>query len=202
MMTSIREQNHRYETRKINAMTFVRKNADKWHREVPGARWFKADLHIHTIDDLPGGRAKLPAGMNGDPKSEQVIAACARRFLQSAIERRVQVLGVTPHSPRAGSGPETSAVWRIVEEWNNGGDDDGVPFCNKIYAVFPGFEPSFKDGRSGLHLLFLFDPEIGRERYLRAFDLVMGGVSPWRDKRLQLSNMDVGKAFDALRDFI
>ena len=164
-------------------MAFVRRDAAKWRRDVPGARWFKADLHIHTIDDHPGGRAKFPAGLNGPLGSEATITGYARRFLQGAVERGVQVLGVTPHSPRVGDGPETSAVWRIVEEWNTGVDDDGRPFRDKIFAVFPGFEPSLRDGAGGLHLLFLFDPEIGRDRYLKAFDLVMGGASPWRGKR-------------------
>ena len=76
--------------------------------------------------------------------------------------------------PRVGLSQETSAVWQIVEEWNSGIDDDGVPFREKVYAVFPGFEPSLKDGRSGLHLIFLFDPEIGRINYLKAFDLING----------------------------
>ena len=182
-------------------MAFVRRDADEWRREVPGARWFKADLHIHTIDDLPGGRAKFPAGVNGPPESEETIAAYARRFLQGAVRQGVRVLGITPHSPRVGDGPETSAVWRIVEEWNSGDDDDGQPFRDKLFAVFPGFEPSFRDGASGLHLLFLFDPEIGRDRYLRAFDLAMGGVSPWRDKQLQVSNKSAAEAFHELRDF-
>ena len=44
-------------------MTFTREKADNWHREVPGARWFKADLHIHTIDDLEGGRTTVPDGV-------------------------------------------------------------------------------------------------------------------------------------------
>ena len=52
-------------------MPFVRRDAVQWRRDVPGARWFKADLHIHTIDDLPGGRAKFPAGVNGPPGSEE-----------------------------------------------------------------------------------------------------------------------------------
>ena len=111
------------------------------------------------------------------------------------------MLGVTPHSPRAGEGPETSAVWRIVEEWSSGNDDDGQPFRDKLYAVFPGFEPSLKQGSAGLHLLFLFDPEIGRDRYLKAFDLVMGGVSPWRGNELQLSNKTAEEAFHDLRAF-
>ena len=182
-------------------MTFTRQIADKWHRDVPGSRWFKADLHIHTVDDIPGRRAKFPSDINGPLTSAKTIVAYARRFLQEAASREVRVLGVTPHSPRLGTGPETSAVWSIVDEWNTGIDDDGVPFREKIYAVFPGFEPKLNQGRSGLHLLFLFDPEIGREHYLRAFDLVMGGVSPWGNGQLQLSNENSGDAFLKLRDF-
>ena len=183
-------------------MTFRRNHASGWHRDVPGARWFKADLHIHTIDDHPGGRAKLPAGINGAVDSADVITAYARRFLQGAVARGVRVLGITPHAIRVGDDVETSAVWQVVEEWNTGCDDDGVPFREKIYAVFPGFEPSLKQGKSGLHLLFLFDPEIGREHYFRAFNLAMGTTpSPWQDNQLQLSSRSADEAFDELRDF-
>ena len=182
-------------------MTFTRQKADNWQREVPGARWFKADLHTHTIDDHPGSRAKLPHGINGPLNTEQTIIAYARRFLQSAIAQGIHVLGVTPHSPRVGEPAETSAVWAIVEEWNSGSDDDGIPFRQKIYALLPGFEPKLQQGRSGLHLLFLFDPEIGRDNYLKAFDLVMGGVSPWRNETLQVSNKTCKEAFDELFNF-
>ena len=183
-------------------MAFRRNDASCWHREVPGARWFKTDLHIHTIDDRPGGRAKLPAGVNGQADSPEAIAAYARRFLQSAAAGNVRVLGVTPHAICAGNDVNTSAVWRIVEEWNTGSDDDGVPFREKIYAVFPGFEPSLEQGRSGLHLLFLFDPEIGPEHYFRAFNLVMGTTpSPWSGKQLQLSSRSAEEAFRELRGF-
>lgn len=181
-------------------MSFARRDTDRWRQEVPGARWFKADLHIHTIDDLPGARAKLPTGVSGSPESEATLAVYARRFLQHAAERGVRVLGITPHSPRIGNAG-ASAVWRIVEEWNSGDDDDGTPFRDKVYAVFPGFEPSFRQGSRGLHLLFLFDPEAGRDRYLRAFDLAMGGVTPWRGNELQVSNKSAGDAFDELRAF-
>ena len=181
-------------------MTFRRRPTDKWRDEVPGARWFKADLHVHTIDDHPG-RAKMPSGLTGDPADPRTLADYARRFLRAVVESGVQVVGLTPHSPRAGAGPDTSAVWRIVEEWNEGADDDGTPFRKKVYAVFPGFEPSLNNGRSGLHLLFLFDPEIGRDRYLKAFDLVMGGVSPWRDATLQISAKRADEAFDELENF-
>ena len=183
-------------------MAFTRGDAASWHREVPGARWFRADLHVHTIDDHPGGRAKLPAGVNGPFAAADTLTAYARRFLQSAAGRGVQVLGLTPHAIRAGEVVETSAVWRIVEEWNGGLDDDGVPFREKVYAVFPGFEPSFEQGKSGLHLLFLFDPEIGRKHYFKAFDLVMGATpSPWSDDQLQLSSKSAEEAFRELRNF-
>ena len=143
----------------------------------------------------------MPTGINGDPKLPEVLKAYARRFLQSAVENRVRVLGLTPHSPRVGTDVQTSAVWRIVEEWNTGLDDDGKPFREKIYAVFPGFEPSLKQGKAGLHLLFLFDPEIGRDKYCKAFDLVMGGVEPWRMNELQLSSKSAGDAFEDICAF-
>ena len=142
----------------------------------------------------------MPAGMSGDPTSEATLRSYARRFLQALIANGVQVAGLTPHSPRAGADADTSAVWRIIRAWNESDDDDGVPFREKIYAVFPGFEPSLRDGKEGLHLLFLFDPEIGLERYLRAFDVVMGGISPWRDGGLQVSGNQAAAAFAALRE--
>lgn len=180
-------------------MTFARKPATTFHKEVPGARWFKADLHVHTIDDHMGGKAKLHDSNAGKPDDPSTIADYAREFLKAAVRNEVKVLGLTPHSPRAGSDPDSSAVWRIVEEWNEGNDDDGVPFREKVYAVFPGFEPAFKDGSKGLHLLFLFDPEIGRDTYLRLFDVLMGGVSPWEKSRLCLSNKSAQEGFSDLR---
>ena len=118
-------------------MTFTRQESDNWRKEVPGARWFKADLHIHTIDDIPGGKAKMPSGITGEPHATSTILAYARRFLQSAVEHGVQVLGITPHSPCVGTVQEASAVWQIVEEWNNGVDDDGVPFRKESTPCSP-----------------------------------------------------------------
>lgn len=182
-------------------MSFKRQPADKWRRDIPGARWFKVDLHIHTIDDRAGGRAKMPDGVPGDPSAPSTLSLYAKRFLQGVVASGVQVVGLTPHSPRIGDSPDTSAIWTIVDEWNSGVDDDNVPFREKIFAVFPGFEPSFKDGREGLHLIFLFDPEIGREDYLRLFDVLMGGIAVWKDKTLQMSNKSASDAFEELRQF-
>ena len=143
----------------------------------------------------------MPSDISGELQDPRTIKAYARKFLQSAVEHGVRVIGITPHSPRLGLSQETSAVWQIVEEWNSGIDDDGVPFREKVYAVFPGFEPSLKDGKSGLHLNFLFDPEIGRTNYLKAFDLVMGGVSPWPDNHFKMSSKSAKEAFQDLREF-
>jgi ABC-type lipoprotein export system ATPase subunit len=183
-------------------MTFTRLPAEQWHREIPGARWFKADLHVHTIDDHAGGRAPMPSGLNGRPDAPEIISQYADLFLRSVVASGVQVLGLTPHCPRVGSTPETSAVWAIVERWNSGEDADRVPFREKIYAVFPGFEPSLMDGREGLHLLFLFDPEIGRECYLKLFDVLMGEVSPWRGQTLQISSKSAEEVFEDLKKFL
>ncbi len=164
---------------------------------MPGARWFKADLHVHTIDDVPGKRVKQPPGLNLDPANPDAgkLTSYARQLLQSAVRVGVQVLGLTPHSPRLGSGGEISAVWRIVEVWNQENDDDGVAFRDKIFAVFPGFEPNVNDGGSGVHLLFLFDPEIGRDAYLRVFDAVMDNRSPWDGNQLRITSKNAKEVF-------
>jgi len=167
-------------------MSFTRNTSDIWSREIPGARWFKADLHIHTIDDHAGGY-KTPKGLSGSVDDPSALSRYARLFLQGAIAKDVRVIALTPHSPRAGTSPGTSAVWKIINEWNSGTDDDGVPFRDKIYAVFPGFEPNVKDGKSGVHLLFLFDPEIGEDNYLRLFDAIMNARSPWLNGNLQMT---------------
>lgn len=182
-------------------MGFERRQAENWRREVPGARWFKADLHIHTIDDAPGGRAKVPAGIEGPISGPEQLTAYARAFLQGTIDKGVQVLGLTPHSPRVGDNGDLSATWQIVEEWNSGADDQGVPFRERVFAVFPGFEPSLNHGKDGLHLLFLFDPEIGKDRYLQLFDLVMEGVSPWSGKELQMTKKRPDEVFDLVRSY-
>lgn len=182
-------------------MGFERRQAENWRRDVPGARWFKADLQIHTIDDAPGGHAKLPAGIRGPVGDPEQLIAYARAFLQGAIDNGVQVLGITPHRPRFGDNGDLSATWQIVEEWNSGCDDEGVPFNERIYAVFPGFEPNLHHGKNGLHLLFLFDPDIGKERYLQIFDLVMNGVSPWSGNELQMANKRPDEAFELLHSY-
>lgn len=182
-------------------MGFERRQAGNWRREVPGARWLKADLQIHTIDDAPGGHAKLPVGIKGTVGGPEQLVAYARAFLQGAIDNGVQVLGITPHRPRFEDNGDLSATWQIVDEWNNGCDDEGVPFNERIYAVFPGFEPNLHHGKNGLHLLFLFDPEIGKERYLQLFDLVMNGISPWSGNELQMANKHPDEAFELLHSY-
>ena len=178
-------------------MSFKRRRADSWQEDIPGARWFKADLHVHTIDDHPG-KATLPPALSGDPADPDVIQQYARQFLQATVAAGVQVIGLTPHSPRAGTDPCGSAVWAIVDRWNEDNDDDGVPFREKIFAVFPGFEPNVNDGRNGIHLLFLFDPDIGRNRYLALYDAVMDARQPWRHGALQPTRRDASEVFSAL----
>jgi ABC-type cobalamin/Fe3+-siderophores transport system ATPase subunit len=177
---------------------FTRTGTNKWHDDVPGARWFKGDLHLHTLDDHPSANLIRPQGCGGSASEPAVQTVYARAFLQSAILKGIEVLGLTPHAVKAGADDDSCAVWRIVDLWNSGVDDDGVPFREKIYAVFPGFEPNLVDGSDGVHLLFLFDPEIGRSSYLEAFAAVMGAIPPWRSGTLQISSLDPTAAFTAL----
>ena len=181
-------------------MGFIRQQADNWRHEVPGVRWFKADLQIHTIDDAPGRSEELPSGIDAMSPSSEQLSAYAQRFLDAAVSSGVQVLGITPRSPRFAGFGGVSAAWHIVEEWNNGIDHSGTPYREQVFAVFPGFKPRLNDGRGGLDLVFLFDPEVGRERYLQLFDLLMQGRQPWTDEQVATAPLSAAGAFDILRD--
>lgn len=184
---------------KTRVTAFVRAETDRWHKEVPGARWFRADLHIHTLDDYPGGRIHW-GGRATEPIDDALLSDYARATLKTAIARGVEVLGLTPHAVYCQGHEALSSVWRLVETWNSDSDDDGVPFRDKVYAVFPGFEPSLADGARGVHLLFLFDPEIGREGFVRAFHAVMDGVDPWSQGRLNNAGKNAKDAFESIAD--
>lgn len=175
---------------------FVRSSSNRWHEEVPGARWFRADLHVHTLDDYPGGRIRW--GQRSGPIDAGMLDRYARTLLKCAVARGVQVIGLTPHAVYCDGQEQLSAVWRVVEVWNSESDDDGVPFREKVYAVFPGFEPSMADGSRGVHLLFLFDPEVGREGLTRAFHAVMDGVQPWNQNNLSNAHRSAADALSSI----
>ncbi len=162
-------------------MTFLRRATDKWRDEIPGVRWFRADLQVHAAADRSGNDSRLREAPSGGLAHYEDLVQYARVFLRALIDRGIQVVGLTPPLLCSADDCETGAVWSVVDEWNAGIDEDGEPYRDKIYAVFPGFQPSFRDGERGLELLFLFDPEIGRERYLNAFQLLMGGMPPRRN---------------------
>jgi hypothetical protein len=129
----------------------------------------------------------MPPAIQGDPSDPDLLREYARAFLGGVVRAGVQVLALTPHATKIADAPETSAVWHIIDVWNGEIDQDGQPFRDKIYAVFPGFEPNVNDGGSGVHLLFLFDPEIGRQGYLSLFEAVMDARVPWDGCNLKLT---------------
>ena len=153
------------------------------HHEVPGARWFRADLHVHTLDDYPGNRISW-GDRAAAPMDAEIIDRYARRLLRWPSLEGSRCLDSRRTRCTAMAIEALSAVWRIVEIWATANDDRGHPFRDSIYAVFPGFEPSLADGARGVHLQFLFDPSIGREGLVRVFHAVMDGVEPWRDGSL------------------
>ncbi len=174
-------------------MAFVRQQTDSWQRKVPGVRWFKADLHTHTIDDAPSDSDTTAIGNNEE------LAAYARQFLAGAVSNAVQVLGLTPHKPKIEADSNLSAVWQIVDEWNSGTDSDNVAYRDKIFAVFPGFTVSLHDGRGALRLMFLFDPEIGRDRYLQLFDAILHGKAAQTRQQPATTDLTPAEVFDLLR---
>ncbi len=68
-------------------MRFERKSADKWQEDTLGACWFKADLHIHIIDDHAGVRMRIPEGHSTDSASPEMFTGHARQFRQTLAKR-------------------------------------------------------------------------------------------------------------------
>jgi hypothetical protein len=168
----------------------------RWHDEVPGTRWFRADLHLHTIDDP---YVELPPGIVGNRDDPDVLRAYARRFLDAAVEQGIEVLGLTPHAASVKSG--VSATWTIVETWEEGIQvASGRAYRDLIYAVYAGFEPSFADGNNGIHLIFLFDPKIGKEVYLNTFSAVMDGRPAYDGRNLNQTLKSPKQVFSLLDD--
>lgn len=179
---------------------FVRVPVPRWHEDVPGSRWFRADLHLHTLDDAAGNATwNVPSGISGNVSDAITRKAYVRAFLKAAVAAEIEVLGLTPHSAHITGHSSISSAWEIVEAWQSELDDDGTPFREKIYAVFPGFEPCVLNGSSGIHLLCLFDPEIGKDDYLKAFTLVTGGQEVWRGGQYHVSPLKADDVFDQLR---
>ncbi|WP_020505009.1 TrlF family AAA-like ATPase [Lamprocystis purpurea] len=172
----------------------TREPKERWHDEVPGTRWFRADLHLHTLDDPT---VALPWGIEGERDDPTVLRAYAERFLDSAVEQEIEVLGLTPHAACIDHG--VSAAWTIVETWQNERQvSTGRSYRDLIYAVYPGFEPNFADGIKGIHLLFLFDPTVGKRRYLDAFNGIMGARPAYEHTRLNLVQKRPADAFKEL----
>ena len=113
---------------------------ERWHNEVPGTRWFRADLHLHTLDDP---YVELPPGIEGERDDPAVLRAYAERFLDAAVAQGIEVLGLTPHAACIKAG--MSAAWTIVETWENGHQaSSGSAYRDLIYAVLPGFRAELR----------------------------------------------------------
>lgn len=167
----------------------------RWQSEVPGTRWFRADLHIHTLDDPP---REPPPGLVGDRTDAAFLNDYAHHVLDAAVDQGIEVLGLTPHCAYVQVG--LSAALAVRDLWLTGSRPDGTPYRDLLFAVYPGFEPNFQDGMKGLHLLFLLDPEIDRDRYLNAFSALMGGRQPYTGKRLERTTLSPRDAFKLLDD--
>lgn len=169
---------------------------ERWHDEVPGTRWFRADLHLHTLDDP---YVALPPGIQGERDDPVVLRAYAERLLDAAVAQGIEILGLTPHAACIRAG--ISAAWTIIEVWESGHQaSSGRAYRDLIYAVYPGFEPNFADGPNGIHLIFLFDPTIGKDQSFNAFSAIMGGRPAYNGKTLNWTQEDPKGAFKVLDD--
>jgi energy-coupling factor transporter ATP-binding protein EcfA2 len=98
---------------------------------TPGARFLKADIHVHTPIDT---RFKP----RPQSKDKTARAELARSYLQAAKDRGIELLGVTEHN---------DVSW--IDELRYAANGIGI-------YLLPGFEV---ESSEGIHVLCLFDPD-------------------------------------------
>lgn len=105
-----------------------------------GARFYWADLHVHTPSwhDF-----KLPAGARTN--DEDWKKNFAKKYIEKANSKRVTIIGITEHN-------DVSWV-DYIREAAEGTD----------IKIFPGFEITTQSGADGIHILCLFNPDTAKE---------------------------------------
>lgn len=73
----------------------TREPTERWTDEVPGTRWFRANLHLHTPDDP---YVAPPPGIDRGRDDAAVLRDSAERFLDAAVAQGIEVLGPTTHA--------------------------------------------------------------------------------------------------------
>lgn len=106
-----------------------------------GANYLLCDLHVHSPDD-----EGYTTPDDVDISSEEGKDEFASRFVESALEQGLEVVGITDHN---------SVKWidRLREAARG----------TKL-TIFPGFEISANAGKEGIHLVCLFDPDTTQEK--------------------------------------
>ena len=107
-------------------MVFVRNDSQIWRQRVPGVRWFKGDLHLHTIDDHLGGRAKVPSGIIAQLLAAEIAAGDSPMTTTASAgpvgrrpRRRQGVTALSDNTRRV-----YGAQWRLFNDWCG---DVGLP---------------------------------------------------------------------------
>lgn len=112
-----------------------------------GMRWFKCDLHVHTLED---GRhwgdpnLRLPS-----PRNEQDLQEKARVFLKKCHALGLECIAVVDHNFSTESEPRNWFLTHLIEQNKTVGESEN----RSPLIIFPGFELDIR-----YHVLCLFDP--------------------------------------------
>jgi len=97
-----------------------------------GAKFYPADLHIHT-PKWHGFSLTSKLGRN----DKDVIS---KLYIEKAVKEGLKILGITEHN---------DVEW--IEHIRKEAEQAGI-------IIFPGFEITTDSGKDGIHLICLFDP--------------------------------------------
>ncbi len=143
-----------------------------------GARFYWADLHIHT----PVWHGfRRPSGTNlADESSKKEFA---KKYIQQAKEKDITILGITEHN---------DVSW--VDYIREAAEESEI-------KVFPGFEITTQSGADGIHILCLFNPGTTRDTLdglLSSFGL-LPGPRFYPDKSPKAVKEDMKEVIEAVK---
>ena len=138
----------------------------------PGARFLKADLQVHTPAD--------PQFPGAEPTDANARRALARAYLEAAVGRGIEVIGVTEHN---------DVSW--IDDLRYAANGLGL-------HLLPGFEVETKEG---IHVLCVFDPDTKVAR-LEEFLVQLGLTAEKRAQRRHhvAANRDLPDLVDFIQD--
>lgn len=162
--------------------------------EYEGARWLRADLHVHSPFDATRrfGEDVARAVTSANAGNSTLLDAIADRFVDACIAAELDMVAITDHNSVEGIRRMANRISRRRNE----AQDRGEVFP----VVFPGVEITV-GGERPIHFLVLVGPDEDVDRLDRLVANAFGPRDRFRENQPLSTNTTVDDFLKGLREF-